>query len=628
MLMLLCIAQADYASSGTVAAPAKTMSADDAIIDVKSYGFIDLEGAKVSAIIAHYAMPIDAASLSKDDYQIIDYTMLQEQSSGFDKTIERDGDDIAGNEGQIVRVYVNNEPKVSASGGTSSGDYVVIEVNTAYMLSGQNLSYTTTMMAGLKQVGLISGPSATVTAGTREIGNYTATQKQNAWTNSLETLISTDKAKIILPEFGEKSGWTLNAIGSGAFKATHCYSEYTGKYEDFELPYSIYVPGAAAMEKNKGKIALVLHMEHAGANDSDPMSAITSSKASVKLSGAEVQGKNPAIIIVPQIEESRRSTNDLDASSEANAAIWELLDSVLAKYKGYIDTDRIYGTGQSMGGMTILYMASQRDNFFAGIAVVGAQWSNSYNKEFQNGGSPARSPLNDPVSFNGFGLDARNYLNWYYMVSDDNILVHTCSGDPMATGEWKALVDYYAAAGVLVPHAEWDPYLDLEQQNAKDRALTTHDSSAPGTGINWASFSRGSHMSTWKYGYQLDYPFQWLFAQNRKAEAARGKIEQLANEWLGRDANGNVVAGSGTAHLNSAQYTPDGESSVYAEGWTPLSATNKLISSLPSADKVTAKDKKSVEAARAAYNLLSEAEKNEVVYYNKITDAEKALSSL
>lgn len=606
----------------------KTISSDTAIVDVKSYGFVDLEGAKVSAIIIHYNMPIEASSVNAQDYEITDYTLQQEKQNGFDRTIELDGDSTKGNEGQITKVYVNNEPKPSSTGGVASGKYVIIEVNTSYMLSGQNLSYTTSMMAGAKQVGNIASKDATITASTKDFTNYTETQQLNSWSNRTETVITTDKSKIILPEFDQNSGWKINRIGNGAFKATHCYSEYTGKYENFELPYSIYVPDAAIMNANKGNIAVVIHMEHAGANDTDPMAALTSSKAAAKLSGTGVQKQNPAIIIVPQIEESRRSTNDFDASSEANTAIWQLIDSVLLKYKGYINTDRIYGTGQSMGGMTILNMASQRDNFFAGVALVGAQWSNSYNKDFQNNGSPARTPQNDRISFNGFGLDPINYQNWYYMISDDNILVHTCSGDPMATGEWDALAEYFANAGVSIPHAEWDPYIDLATQNEKDKLLTTHGNSTPGSGINWASFSRGSHMSTWKYGYQLDYPFQWLFAQNRQTEVSRGKIEQLKNKWLGRTAKGQIVKKSGTTGLNSAQFTPRGASDVYTEGWSPVSATSKLISSLPNAKKITEKDKRDVEAARTAYNRLSTKERKQISGYSKLTKAEKALSSL
>jgi predicted peptidase len=554
------------------------ITTDDAIVSVKSYGFVDLEGAKISAIIVEYNRMIDAKSVRTTTYKIRNYVIAQEEANGFDRTVEQDGDGIKGNEGQITRVYVNGKPMPSLSGGTKSGKYVIIEVNTKYMLSGQNLTYTESMMAGVTQVEPIRAEGTIINAATKEIKNYTSEQQQGFGPGGgKRTVVNTKKSSIILPEFGKGSGWTLHYIGNGAFKATHGYSEYTGKYEDFELPYSIYVPDQKTMEAAKGHISLVIHMEHAGANDTDPMSAITSSKAAVKLSGKVVQTKNPAIVVVPQVEQSRRSTNDFDASSEVNTAAWELIDSLLKEYKDYIDVNRIYGTGQSMGGMTILAMAAQRDNFFAGIAVVGAQWSNNYDKPLQNNGSPVRTPDNDKISFNGFGLDRENFQNWYYMISDDNILVHTCAGDPMAGGEWKDLTDYYKAAGVTVAYDQWDPYLPITEQNRRDSVLTSHNNTALGSGISWGAFTRGSHMSTWKYGYQLDNPFKWLFAQNRQSEMKRGKIEQLKNKWLGRDQNGNIVKDSGTTGLNSAQFTPGGASKIFTEGWTPASVAKSKV---------------------------------------------------
>jgi len=556
------------------AASKMNISADQAILNIKSYGFVDLEGAKLADIIVEYNQGIDAASLQKDTFKIEDYVIRQESENGFDAAIERDGDCIPGNEGQIVKVYVNDKPAASKTGGTAFGRYVVIEVNTDYMLKGQNLPYTTSMMASVIQAKDVIGEKNLITASAQPFKNY-KTSQQMGHQGKMQTVIETDKDQIILPEFSQQTGWKIHYMGQDAFKATHCYSEYTGKYEDFDLPYSIYVPNETTLESHKGNISLVVHMEHAGGNDTDPMAAITSSKAAVKLSSAEVQTKNPAIIVVPQIENSRRSTNDVVASSEANTAIWELIDHVLEKYKGYIDTNRIYGTGQSMGGMTLLNMAAQRDNFFAGLALIGAQWSNSYDKPFQNNGSPARSPENDTISFNGFGLDKENYQNWYYMISDDNVLVATCKADPMGMGSWQAFADYYAAAGVKIAHASWDPYLNIEEQNKKEKNMTQHENNMPGAGINWVVFTRGNHMSTWKYGYQLDYPFTWLFKQNRKTELKRGKIEQLKNTWLGRDTDGEIKAGSGTANMNSAQFTPDGASDIYVEGWTQESVNAK-----------------------------------------------------
>ena len=610
VLVLLALTMASQAETTTI-------PADEAIVNVLSYGFVDLEGAKLSHIILEYSDEILASSVDTEDYTVMDYTIFETKNSGYENTIEVDYDGEAGNEGQPVRVYVNTEP-VPSDEGAQAGKYVIIEVNTDYMLSGQNLVYTSSMMAGVTQVGSVSGENFEVSPSENEIGNYTVEQYEitNNWGTRTVTDIVTVKDNIILPEFGEGSGWKLNYIGDGAFPATHCYSEYTGEYVDFELPYSIFVPDQEILDANKGDVAIVVHMEHAGSNDTDPMAAITSSKAAVKLSSEAVQANGPAIIVVPQIEEDRRSTDDYDASSEANTAVWELMDYLLDEYADYIDTNRIYGTGQSMGGMTILNMAAQRDNFFGGIAVIGAQWSTNYAKPFQHNNTPIRTPENDTISFNGFGLDAENFQNWYYMVSDDNIMVHTCAEDPMATGEWAYLSEYFEMAGGSVAQSEWDPYLSLEEQYQNDAALTEGDHSAPGTGIFWGKFNRGNHMSTWKYGYQLDYPLEWLFQQSRETEEARGKLEQLKKDWLGRDENGNIIENSGTTGLNAAQYTPGGPNAAYPEGWTPVSATQAQIDALP--DEITEKDQRNLNNAISAYNMLSDEEKAQISGADKL----------
>ena len=53
-----------------------------------------------------------------------------------------------------------------------------------------------------------------------------------------------------------------------------------------------------------------------------------------------------------------------------------------------------------------------------------------------------------------------------------------------------------------------------------------------------------------------------------------------------------------------------------------------LIAALPAKDAVTAQDRVKIEAARTAYNNLSEAQKKQVSNYSRLTDAEKALEDL
>lgn len=70
-------------------------------------------------------------------------------------------------------MYVNDQPKPSATDGMTLGRYVIIEVNTDYMLNGQNLTYTASMMAGVKQVGMLLSTTGEISPSSREVGNYT-----------------------------------------------------------------------------------------------------------------------------------------------------------------------------------------------------------------------------------------------------------------------------------------------------------------------------------------------------------------------------------------------------------------------------------------------------------------------
>ena len=184
----------------------KKYSADKSIVSVKSYGFVDLEGAKPAAIIVEYDKNIEASSLNINKYEVTNYVISEEKQNGFDKTIEIDYDGIKGNEGQITRIYVNNKPELSKQQNLKSGKYVIIELNTSYMMSGQNLPYMTSMMAGIKQVSdVFASDGSIIKANTKEISNYSVKYQEfnrNGKKGS-KKIIETDKNKIILPEFSK-----------------------------------------------------------------------------------------------------------------------------------------------------------------------------------------------------------------------------------------------------------------------------------------------------------------------------------------------------------------------------------------------------------------------------------------
>ena len=166
-LLLATIPVAAYAAEQT------------AIVGVKTYGFVDLEGAKVSVIIVEYAQEIKGESVDASKFEITDYVIQQERLNGYDAVIETDLDAVKGNEGRIERVYANTRPEPSLAGGTKQGRYAIIEVNTAYVLAAQNLIYQMSMIADVTQIGVIEGVKGMIPPNSVTVGNYTMEERRD-----------------------------------------------------------------------------------------------------------------------------------------------------------------------------------------------------------------------------------------------------------------------------------------------------------------------------------------------------------------------------------------------------------------------------------------------------------------
>lgn len=123
-------------------------------------------------------------------------------------------------------------------------------------------------------------------------------------------------------------------------------------------------------------------------------------------------------------------------------------------------------------------MASQRDNYFAGFWFIGMQWGSNYHVEV-----PYKDNVyyqsDDPTIWrtDDDGNDSDLGLNWYYLISDDNVLFTNCAGDGFSTIVWEELFHLYEdIAGVTIPRAAFSPVdLAVEEQNAALEALLAED---------------------------------------------------------------------------------------------------------------------------------------------------------
>lgn len=207
------------------------------IKSVSSQAFVDIDGAKTQAVIVEYSDDVDASSVSAADFEVTDYatyTYGAKGAEGFER-----GDGAAA--GTVTKAYVNDERATSDKGGVDVGKYVVLEVNTDYMLAGNTPAYTATTMVGVKQTGELSSKGKTVQASSDEVKNYTIEDVEGTKPNGekeTKTVITADADSIILPELTGSDSWKIGE----KFAATDCFSEYTGEKSDFDLLYSIYVP--------------------------------------------------------------------------------------------------------------------------------------------------------------------------------------------------------------------------------------------------------------------------------------------------------------------------------------------------------------------------------------------------
>ena len=576
-------------ANGTVVdyAVRESIKADDAIVQVSTIGNVDLDGAKISTIVIEYNVDLTGAELTTDMFDVQSYATDQ-------------GDEncaLGSDPGKPLAIYVNDKPEADENGGSGTGKYVIIEVNTDYQLAshtGGAGAYNVVMCASVKQVGCIMSDSVSIIPATQVVKNYTPTEVTQYGSKVIRNYANEgqyDIQGLDVFELHTKDGST----GYEAYHATNCFDEATGEYSDVDLPYALYVPDDYDPSK---KYALVLHVHDASAMGDNPLITLTESKAPVNYASDEVQqmvkdqGLGGLIVVAPQFNDSIRTTRDNWSLSCGVSATWQLLDSLTEEYN--IDMDRIYASGQSMGGMQIMAMAQQRDNYFAALWPIASQWGTNYNLTTEYQGSvyyptPADGTIVWKTDADGNEVD---YRNMYYMLSDDNILVLDCADDMLSTLLWREFYLLYKdLVGVEIPKGYWNPLtLTAEEQDVELEKLLSQDNEI---GIYWAVMEGGSHGDSWVYAHKIMGCYEWLLSQTRETEMERDKLDlnkpfELADEqiqdeerlMISREADetreeGFTIyyktgkAGSGTLGYNSTLYGRGGQTIEALPGWDP-----------------------------------------------------------
>ena len=253
------------------------------------------------------------------------------------------------------------------------------------------------------------------------------------------------------------------------------------------MAYNLYVPENYDADKT---YPLVLFMADASTTGKGVESPLKQGYGAIIWATDKAQAKHPSFVLVPAFAGPENVTNDdWEVSDELGIAL-RLLKSVVSQYS--IDQDRLYTTGQSMGGMISFYLNANYPDLFAASLFVGSQWDVN-----------VLAPL------------AKQ--KFFYIVS---------AGDPKASKGMQELGDLLQDKGVTFGAAEFSARLSENEQDKYVQELISK-----GHDINFVQFTKGTvvpdgvqgrgaeHMYSFDYAYQLESVRDWLFQQTKDTAA-------------------------------------------------------------------------------------------------------------
>lgn len=251
-----------------------------------------------------------------------------------------------------------------------------------------------------------------------------------------------------------------------------------------EIPYNIYLPDNYDKNKNYPLVVFIADSSLVGKGEK---ASLEQGLGGIIWANDSKNSKEECIVLVPTYSDVIIDDMQGNEKSEYLNATKNLIDNVSSCYSA--DANRIYGTGQSMGGMTILYLASQYPDLFAAEMFVSCQWDIN---ELSN-------------------LDSQKF---FYIVSE---------------GDQKASTGQKEVKQMLDNKSVKYEVLDGIDAQSGDNDNKTNEMIGKNSNINFISFKQGTvtgnstdnkmgageHMASFDYAYNLEPVRDWLFKQHK-----------------------------------------------------------------------------------------------------------------
>ncbi|MDN3312194.1 alpha/beta hydrolase-fold protein [Microbacterium oryzae] len=346
------------------------------------------------------------------------------------------------------------------------------------------MTFTPTFIKRLAATGsvlavLTVGVAACTSTSTESAPSTAATDTSTETTDSVDSTDSSDSTTETAAATAESPTLEeLVAEVAGEFSQVEWTDPDTGEV----LTYNIYLPEDYDETQS---YPLVVYIPDSSLVGDDPTAALSQYGALIWASETQ-QAQSESIVVVPAFPEVILDDHDSFTMTEYVEMTARLVEDLTGEYA--VDTDRVYGTGQSMGAMTIMYLAAQYPDLFAAEMIVSGQW--------------------DITQLSG--------------LADETFVYTAAAGDEKAsTGQTdvEAMLD---AAGVSYNTALFDAtWSDEESAAAAEELLSSGDSAyfltfAEGTVLEAGDSSSemgGEHMASFQPAYEIAGLRTWLFEQ-------------------------------------------------------------------------------------------------------------------
>ena len=295
--------------------------------------------------------------------------------------------------------------------------------------------------------------------------NVTVTQTQPVVTKTGKiysptqtSVINTDTASTIMDEF-----------------KTYIYTDPT---TGNSIPYNVFLPKNYDASK---QYPLYFFIADSSANINDNRTVLFQGNGATIFASPEEQAKHEAIIVAPQytqdlVDTLGMMTTDKNEWTPGLTLVDNLLHHVIATYP--IDKNRIYGSGQSQGGMANIAISDKHPDLFTAQFLVACQWNTEEMK----------------------------------VLKDKKLWILVSEGDEKAYPGMNTATKNWADLGTKIATSPmWDSHSTPEQFDALVKA--TVDQKAP---INYTVFKDGNHMYTWSVAYNIEGIRDWLFSQTKE----------------------------------------------------------------------------------------------------------------